>query len=969
MDSPSEPQLTPVPPARRPCFGHSCPTLPTFLWLLPLLLLLTRTALASPGDPDPTFGDGGLVQSGFGGGYDAAHAVAQQVDGKYVVAGGGQNGGWSYGQIFVARYNANGTLDPTFGDDGIAWLFADSETLFVANAVAVQSDGKIVLGGYSDGGSIAYMFVARLDGAGHLDPTFGHDGVAEMNFARGRVQSLMVLADGRIVLAGSSGFPALHLAVGRLLADGTRDGSFGPGGIALAPILDSSIAYAVVLVFGKYLAVGRASQGPPSTTAIALAQFTDTGALDNTFSGDGMATTFVGSQAEGRAVTLQSGVSSPTKIVVSGEANNGFSYSQFVILRYLTDGSLDTTFDSDGYVVPYLGPNDSGARAVRVLNLAGNPSRIIAAGYSQTSFSDWTSEFAVVKVNLAGTLDGTFDGDGIVKTNLGADGATINAMLLGGGITVFGYTGGYYTDSDVALARYSTTTGALDPAFDGDGVRIDDVGSTWSEAEDVALHSDGRIVLAGSVSRAGRFNFAAVRLLPDGTPDGGFGAGGRLEISVGDDDSRGRSVLVQDGDAIVLGGSASPPSLASNGFALARLLADDSADPGFGTNGTIVTTAFEGGSVYDLLEQPDGKLLAAGLFFNSFDVLVGVARYHGNGDIDSTFGASGNGLWSTFAQYFYGEPTGPAAALQPDGRLVLVCEFGGDLEDRRILLVRLTAGGLPDSSFGTGGYVITDLGSGRNSPRGVVVRPDGRIVVAGWTEITGVSRAFVLRYLPNGTIDTSFGDDGLVLIGMFGPFVPGAAMGLRLQPDGRIVVGGSGSPDEHADFAAVRLEPHGVLDTSYGVSGVRLLDFPGSGEDAARAITLDADGNAILAGHSMLNFAAARVLGNVVQTGVPDAETPRPTGVRVSAPRPNPTAHGAALDLQFEAGVRASVHVFDVGGRIVRTLVTDRALAAGRHEISWDGRDDAGRAVPAGVYFVRVATPGGDAVRRVAVVR
>jgi hypothetical protein len=137
----------------------------------------------------------------------------------------------------------------------------------------------------------------------------------------------------------------------------------------------------------------------------------------------------------------------------------------------------------------------------------------------------------------------------------------------------------------------------------------------------------------------------------------------------------------------------------------------------------------------------------------------------------------------------------------------------------------------------------------------------------------------------------------------------------------------------------------------------------------ARAIAFDAEGNAVLAGHSMLNFAAARVLGSVMQTGVPDVVSPRSTGLRVSAPRPNPTAHGTAIDMELEAGTRASVLVFDVGGRVVRVLFPDRALAAGRHELSWDGRDDAGRIVPAGVYFLRVATPGGDQVRRVAVVR
>ncbi|HSK39412.1 MAG TPA: FlgD immunoglobulin-like domain containing protein, partial [Arenibaculum sp.] len=312
--------------------------------------------------------------------------------------------------------------------------------------------------------------------------------------------------------------------------------------------------------------------------------------------------------------------------------------------------------------------------------------------------------------------------------------------------------------------------------------------------------------------------------------------------------------------------------------------------------------------------------------------------------------------------------SGPAAALQPDGRLVIACEVGGSLPYRDVVLYRLTASGIPDSSFGTNGHVITDLSPGRDTAKGVAIRPDGRIVVAGWTEAFGVTKAFVMRYLSNGDVDDSFGDDGIVLIDFSGPFVTGGAMSLRLQPDGRIVIGGYGTPVHYADFAVARLEPHGVLDTSFGAGGTRLLDFPGAGEDVARALAFDDDGNALLAGHSNYNFAVTRIDGGQTLTGVPEA--PRlPAALRVSAPRPNPTSLGASVELELNAAVRTSAAVFDVGGRVVRVLFGDRALEAGRHTLAWDGHDEAGRPVAAGVYFLRIATPGGEEVRRVAVVR
>ena len=647
-----------------------------------LMLPNTRSALALPGDPDPAFGQDGRVRLGFADGHDGANAVAMQSDGRFVVAGFGYNGGWSAMHGVVVRYNSDGTIDPTFGDGGVAWHFADPGTIFSVDAIAIQPDGKILVGGYRNDSYTTQMFVARLTSNGTLDPTFGYDGVPDLGYAPGAVQALVVLADGRILLAGNSGPTGRHIAVMRLHSTGTRDGTFGSYGIATTPIQDFGTAYALVVVNGKYLAIGSAIQNTPSSSAIALVQFNDNGTLDIAFSGDGIATTYVGSQAKGRAVALQTSQTQPTKIVVAGEGNNGSAYSQFVILRYLLDGSLDTTFDSDRYVVPYLSSYSCGARGVRI-QVRRQPVADHCRGYSQTAYGAWTSEFALVKVNLAGTLDGAFDGDGIVKTNLGPDGGVINAMLLSGGITVFGMAGGHYEDADVVLARYSAT-GALDPAFDGDGVRVDDFGRVWSEAGDVAVQPDGRIVLAGLVIRNGSSEFAAARFLTDGTPDSSFAGNGRLEFPAGEYGSEAKAVLIQADERIVLGGAATGFGAGDNGFALSRHMADGTADPGFGDNGIVVTPRYIDGTVTDLLQQSDGKLIAAGLYFDLYGAYAALARYHTDGRIDSTFGTDGTGLWSSFAQG-YEDPLGPAVAFQPDGRIVLACEYGVSLPSRDVL--------------------------------------------------------------------------------------------------------------------------------------------------------------------------------------------------------------------------------------------------------------------------------------------
>jgi hypothetical protein len=164
------------------------------------------------------------------------------------------------------------------------------------------------------------------------------------------------------------------------------------------------------------------------------------------------------------------------------------------------------------------------------------------------------------------------------------------------------------------------------------------------------------------------------------------------------------------------------------------------------------------------------------------------------------------------------------------------------------------------------------------------------------------------------------------------------------------------------------LTSNGVVDTSFGSSGQALVGFPGAGEDIAAALAFDAQGNAILAGESLGNIAVARVLNGPDASAVIQAPAGS-GGLFLSAPSPNPTTSGATLALELKADTRTSASVYDVAGRVVRRLFGDRALEAGRHMLGWDGRDDAGRPVAAGVYYLRLAAPGGDATRKVVVVR
>jgi uncharacterized delta-60 repeat protein len=208
---------------------------------------------------------------------------------------------------------------------------------------------------------------------------------------------------------------------------------------------------------------------------------------------------------------------------------------------------------------------------------------------------------------------------------------------------------------------------------------------------------------------------------------------------------------------------------------------------------------------------------------------------------------------------FGGDYDWPAdVALQPDGRIVAAGVEGDDSGlGRDFALARYNADGSLDATFGSGGRVTTDFAGDVDDAQGVVLQPDGRIVVAG-SAITGSGgRDFaVARYLPNGSLDATFGASGVVTRNLLGnsDFVGGVA----LQPDGRIVVaGGSGG-----DFAVLRFNSDGSPDSGFGFGGVALTDF-GSGLTFGYAVALQPNRRIVVTGPTaVLDFALARYKPN-----------------------------------------------------------------------------------------------------------
>ncbi|RHW28012.1 hypothetical protein D0Z08_06955 [Nocardioides immobilis] len=397
-----------------------------------------------------------------------------------------------------------------------------------------------------------------------------------------------------------------------------------------------------------------------------------------------------------------------------------------------------------------------------------------------------------------GDLDLSFGTSGIAKLSFGssAEGVVIQPN---GRIVMVGSTGSQ-GQSDFAVARLDPD-GTLDTSFSGDGRLVTEFGAAPAVATDVALQSDGDIVVVGATygGTATSWNFAVAVYNPDGTRDTGFSANGLHVVDFDDDYDWAHAVAVQGDNKILLGGLA---RIGGDGdFGISRLTTSGALDTTFGGDG-IVTTGFgDDETLADLDLQPDGKLVAVGDGKQGGDFDFLAARYNTSGSLDSGFHLDGKAVVG-----LGGNDIANAVAIQADGKIVAAGSrttfpSGGTNVD--FALARFHANGFLDSTFDGDGKLTEPLDGAQ--AHDVAIQANGRIVIAGQLNTTTPDAA-IARYTSAGDLDTTFSNNGLQTVDLD---VPGAdhATSLAFDSDGKIVIAGDGS----AGFAAARV--HGFTDS------------------------------------------------------------------------------------------------------------------------------------------------------------
>ena len=412
-------------------------------------LLTPHRAQGATGDLDPRFGNGGVAITDFAQTEDYAYAVAVQADGKIVVSG--QSGVYPNLHSALVRYNRNGRLDSTFGTGGKVTVTFNSVSDYLF-ALALQSDGKIVAAGSTSGTA---FLLARFNADGSLDQGFGNNGRVETTFGdqTAAASAIVVQADGKIIVVGVSGagpYSELNdFALARYNSDGSLDQTFGGTGKFKThfPGVDNTGSSATSVALqpdGKLVVGGYYKKNDRTPHQFALARYNSNGTLDSGFGQAGKVMTGMGL---GDAYSFGIALQSNGRIVLAGYSSTTLDHD-FSLAGYTANGTLDSTFGNGGFMTTDLsGATDDIAYAMT----AQSDGKLVVAGrtgeYPQ-------NDFAVARYSSDGQLDQTFGVGGKVVSDFSSIDQAYGIALQSNGRIVLAGISFNGANFDFTVARY-----------------------------------------------------------------------------------------------------------------------------------------------------------------------------------------------------------------------------------------------------------------------------------------------------------------------------------------------------------------------------------------------------------------------------------------------------------------------------------------------------------------------------------
>jgi uncharacterized delta-60 repeat protein len=702
--------------------------------------------------------------------------ILQQPDERILIGGSisGVNGVPRNG---VARLNADGSLDFTFNPgQGVQGLGNDDIFWFIngeVSSIALQPDGKVLIGGgFSSVAGVTRNSVARLNADGTLDATF-----APAQGSYRYIATMGLQPDGKVLIGGFTRSSIAEDAwpfLARLNADGSDDSSFS---VVSFNSGDGPIRHLALQADGKIVAGGQFYR-VNGVIVRGLARFHADGTLDDSF--------YYMAEIPVRVMVLQ-----PDGKII---ASNGQPFeSDRVLIRLNDDGSVDPGF-----------PEIAAGLWAIALQTDG---MILISGWFD--MINGVSRKNLARLTLSGEVDPEFNAP---RSSHALDGPARSILVQADGKMVVG---------GINYLLRLREDGMLDPTFDP---------ALVPGESPVVQQADGKLIIANTrLSPNAGVLRPVSRLHPNGTLDESFHQP-EMQMSSGWNMLL-RSLAIQSDGRVLIGGFFSVVDGVPR-IGIARLDADGRLDSSFSFNGSGGGHYF----IYQIVPQPDGKILVAGTFEfvdgvrRSYATQTGFARLNADGSLDREFAPV---LPANFAPLLVAYD---GVALQPDGKILIAC--GHTTDSLRHAIFRLHPDGRLDPDFKAelqGGFQIASL----------LIQPDGKVLVAAanlWSKvrmlpsnpsINGVIRHGVARLNPDGSVDMGF-DPGA------GPDEGSLWGSLALQPDGKILLGGN-----FALFNGVP-RPHLVRLHGGGIEVLPPLRLTSSGEELVLTWPVSGAANAVL---------------------------------------------------------------------------------------------------------------------------
>lgn len=667
----------------------------------------------------------------------------------------------------IARLNADGSVDTGFQLD--SRIPAD-----MIYAAAVQTDGKILIGGQISvyGATESQNYLFRLSSDGVWDTTFKP---GRYVYTPGTtygldnaVRAITVDGNGKILVGGDFTAPRSHIA--RLNADGSEDISFNPGSGA-----DDTVTH-IALQSTGHIIIGGSFTTVNGTAKAMVARLSSTGALDAAF-GTGL----YGGSLQALAVQADN------KVLLGGSffGLNG-TYDLPKLIRTSDSGVLDESFTQ-------LTPNTSGGDSLAatyfqaITSLLALPDRIVVGGWYSSTIEGITPLYHDARIFVLEAGNGAYVSSLTFKSGpTNTEGSTHSDVfalgkrsddqpLAGGSFVQEDYTDTYY----YGLCLISNTTwqpvSTFKPVVGGQ-----------ADVKSLALQGDGKLIAGGNY------------YLANGVAKNGvarFSTSGTLDTTLAIPEVKGgmvNGVLIRSDGKLVMGGSFYNITQDYQDVAL------------MSTTGTLEASAYAGG-INALALYPGDKVLTA--LYHS----PGVRRLNADLTIEDTATFNpGSGITNSQVAPFYDFDRVNSVAVQPNGRILIGGSFYSFSGTSVQNILRLNTDGSIDSSFTTPAFTVFN---GRSEIFAIALQADGKILLAGrFSTVGGVARPTLVRLNADGSVDSTFQT----------PFQNqgSTAYALALQPDGRILVGGSMQIVEGESIynSLVRLHPNGSRDSTFNSS-------------------------------------------------------------------------------------------------------------------------------------------------------